>query len=77
MLLQGLTKLINSNTENITKLINSNKENMMLILNTMKSEASPTPVSIDASTNRVSKLTKLAKITLWTKDMSLDHTSKS
>ena len=55
ILLDGLTKLINSNTENITKLINSNTENMTLIMTTKKSEASSTPVSTDAGTSRVSK----------------------
>ena len=58
VLLEGLTKLINSNTEcitqNMTKLINSNMENMTSMITTMKSEASSTPVSTDAGTSRVS-----------------------
>ena len=69
ILLDGLTKLINSNTENIIKLINSNTENMTLIMTTKKSEASSTPVSTDAGTSRVNKLTKQAKVPSWTKDM--------
>ena len=72
VLLQGLMKLINSNTENITKLVTSNMENLTSMMNTKKSEASPTPVSTDAGTNRVSKLTKPAKVPSWTKDMSLE-----
>ena len=72
ILLDVLTKLINSNTENITKLINSNTENMTLMMTTKKSEASSTPVSIDGGMSRISKLTKPAKVPSWTKDMSLE-----
>ena len=59
-LLDGLTKLINSNTENMTKLINSNTESMTSLMTSKKSKASASfaPSSTDAGTTRVSKLTK-------------------
>ena len=69
IILDGLTKLINSNTVNITKLINSNTENMTLIMTTKKSEASSTPVSTDVGNRRIIKLTKPAKFPSWTKDI--------
>ena len=83
MLLQGLTKLINSNTENIfthtqnmTKLINTSTENITSLMTSKKSEASSAPSSTDAGINRVSKLTKPAKVPSWTKDMSLETYTK-
>ena len=76
ILLVGLTKLINSNTENITKLVNSNTEIKTSMMTTKKSEASFTPVQTDAGTSRISKLTKPAKVPSWTKDMSLETNSK-
>ena len=72
ILFDGLTKLNNSNTENITKFINLNTVNITLMITTKKSEASSTPVSTDACTKRVSKLTKPAKVPSWTKDMFLE-----
>ncbi len=65
--MQGLTDLINSNTESMKKLTNSTTS----LLTTKKSEASPSP-SNDAGT-RVKKLTKPAKVPSWTKDMSLEN----
>ena len=64
--LDGLTKLINSNTENMTKLVTSFKDSFK------KGEASSTPSTTDAGVGRVSKLTKPAKVPSWTKDMSLE-----
>ena len=64
ILLDGLTKLINSNTENMTSLVTSFKDSFK------KSEASSTPSTTDAGVGRVSKLTKRAKVPSWTKDMS-------
>ena len=74
ILLDGLTKLINSNTENMTKLINSNTESMTSLMTSKKSEASAslTPSSTDAGTTKVAKLTKPAKVPSWTKVMSLE-----
>ena len=78
ILLQGLTDLINSNTENMTKLINSNTQSMTSLITTKKSEASAslTPSSNDAGTAKVTKLTKPAKVPSWTKDMSLETYTK-
>ena len=78
ILLQGITDLINSNTENMTKLINSNTQSMTLLITTKKSEASASsnPSSNDAGTTKVTKLTKPAKVPLWTKDMSLEMYTK-
>ena len=76
ILLDGLTKLINSNTENMTKLINSNTENITSLVTSKKIEASSTPSSTDVSVNWVSKLTKPAKVPSWTKDMSLETYAK-
>ena len=58
VLLQGLRELIDSNTENIKSL-----------LNVRKREHSP---SVHPSSHRPAKLTKLAKVSTWTKDMSLE-----
>ena len=66
ILLQGLTDLINSNTESMTKLINSTTS----LITTKKSKAS-TP-SNDAGTVKVTKLTKPARVPSRTKDMSLE-----
>ena len=41
-----------------------------------KSEASSTPSTTDGGVGRVSKLTKLAKVPSWTKDMSLETYTK-
>ena len=60
ILMQGLKDLINFNTES-----------MAILINLQKSEVS-TSLSHDASTARVSKLTKPAKVPSWTKDMSLE-----
>ena len=70
ILLQGLTDLINSNTESMIKLINTTTS----LLTTKKSEAFPSP-SNDAGT-RVTKLTKPAKVPSWTKDMSFETYNK-
>ena len=66
ILLDGLTKLINSNTENMTSLVNS-----------MKDSFKKDPVASDISAthntvNKGTKLTKPAKVLSWTKDMSLE-----
>ena len=70
ILLDGLTKLINSNTENMTSLVTSFKDSFK------KSEASSTPSTTDGGVGRVSKLTKPAKVPSWTKDMSLETYTK-
>ena len=56
----------------MTKLINSNTDNMTSLMTSKKSEASSAPSTTDAVTNRVSKLTKPVKVPSWTKDMSLE-----
>ena len=59
ILLQGLTDLINSNTESITKLINSTTS----LITTKKSEASASSTpSNDAGTVKMTKLTKPTKV---------------
>ena len=55
ILLDGLTKLINSNTENMTTLVTLYKDSFK------KGEASSTPTTDDGE-GRVSKLTKPAKV---------------
>ena len=70
VLLDGLTKLINSNTQNMTSLVYS-----------MKDSFKKDPVTSDTSEtehtgNKVTKLTKPAKVPSWTKDMSLETYSK-
>ena len=74
ILLGGLTKLLNSNTENILSHTEKMTDKLTSIMTTKKSEASAssTPPSTDASTTRVSKLTKPAKVPSWTKDISLE-----
>ena len=73
VLLQGLTDLINSNTESISKLINSNTLALTSVLATKKTEASLSPSNDSSSPpSRTAKLTKPAKVSSWTKDMSLE-----
>ena len=76
ILLDGLTKLLNSNTENILSQTKQMNEKWVLMMNTTNNEASSTPLSTEAGTNRVSKLTKPAKVPSWTKDMSLETYTK-
>ena len=68
--MDGLTKLINSNTENMTSLVTLLKDSFK------KEEASSTPSTTDAGAGRISKLTKPAKVPSWTKDMSLETYAK-
>ena len=56
ILLDGLTKLINSNTENMTTLVTLFKDSFK------KEEVSSTPSATNAGAGRVSKLTKPAKV---------------
>ena len=73
VLLQGLTDLINSNTESISKLINSNTSALTSVLTTKKTEASLSPSNDSSSPpSRTAKLTKPAKVPSWTKDMFLE-----
>ena len=76
--LYGLTKLLNSNKENILSHTEKMKDKLTLMMTTKKSEASAssTSSSTDAGTTRVSKLTKPAKVPSWTKDMSLETYTK-
>ena len=68
VLLQGLTDLFNSNTENMEKMISSTASLM-----TTKNEASPSPSNeTSPSPSKITKLTKLARVPSWTKDMSLE-----
>ena len=77
VLLNGLTKLIESNTQNMNK----QTENMTSLVNSMKDSFKKDPVTSDTSetehtVNKVTKLTKPAKVPSWTKDMSLETYSK-
>ena len=60
VLLDGLTRLINSNTENMTTLVTLFKDSFK------KDEASSNPSTTNAGVNRVSKLTIPAKVPSWT-----------
>ena len=72
-LLQGLTDLINSNTESISKLINSNTSALTSALTMKKTEASLSPSNeTSSSPSKVTKLIKPAKVLSWTKDISLE-----
>ena len=51
-------------------------ESISLLVTSKIFEASSTPSSTDAGVNRVSKLTKPAKVPSWTKDMSLETYTK-
>ena len=67
-----MTKQMNSNTENMTSLVMSLKESF-------KKETVPSGSSsstTEARVNRVTKLTKPAKVPSWTKDMSLETYAK-
>ena len=70
ILLDGLTKLINSNKENMTTLVTLFKDSIK------KDGASSISSTVDAGVGRVSKLTKPAKVPSWTKDMSLETYTK-
>ena len=79
VLLDGLTKLINSNTENMKK----NTENMTSLVTSLKDSFKKETVSsgsgsstVEARVNKVTKLTKPAKVPSWTKDMSLETYAK-
>ena len=72
-----MTKLIESNTQNMNK----QTENMTSLVNSMKDSFKKDPVTSDTSetehmVNKVTKLTKPAKVPSWTKDMSLETYSK-
>ena len=62
VLLDGLTKLINSNTQNMTSLVNSMKDSF---------NKDPVTSETEHTGNKVTKLTKPAKVPSWTKDMLL------
>ena len=70
ILLNGLTKLISSNTKNMTSLVTSFKDSFK------KEVVSFGSSTTEAGVNRVSKLTKPAKVPSWTKDMSLETYAK-
>ena len=72
VLLDGLTKLINSNTENMMSLVTSFKDSFKKEMVSSGSSSSTT----EAGVSRVSKLTKPAKVPSWTKDMSLETYTK-
>ena len=61
--------------------MNKQTENMTSLVNSMKDSFKKDPVTSDTSktgqtVNRVTKLTKPAKVPSWTKDMSLETYSK-
>ena len=63
VLLQGLTDLINSNTESISKLINSNTSALTFALTMKKNEASLSPTNeTSSSQSKVTKLTKIPRV---------------
>ena len=73
VLLDGLTKLINSNTKNMTKQLNSDTENMTSLVTSLKDSFKKETVSscsgsstTEAGVNKVTKLTKPAKVPSWT-----------
>ena len=69
ILLDGLTKLINSNTENMTTLVT-------LFKDSFKKDGASSTSTADAGVGRVSKLTQPDKVPSWTKDMSLETYTK-
>ena len=79
--LDGMTKLINLNTENMNK----QTENMTSLVTSIKDSFKKETVSsgsssgsstTEAGVNKVTKLTKLAKVPSWTRDMSLETYTK-
>ena len=72
ILLDGLTKLLESNTENILAQTKQMNDKWALMMNATKSEATSNPVATEARVNKVTKLTIPAKVPSWTKDMSLE-----
>ena len=78
---QGI--LINSNAENMTKQLNSNTENMTSLVSSLKDSFKKETVSSgsgsctgEGGVNKVTMLTKPAKVPLWTNDMSLETYAK-
>ena len=71
ILLGGLTKLLESNTQNILSQTKQMNEKWASMMNATKNEATSTPVSTEAGVNRVTKFTKPAKVPSWIKDMSV------
>ena len=81
VLSEGLTKLINSNTENMNK----QTENMTSLVTSIKDSFKKETVSsgsasgsstTGAGVSKVTKLTKPSKVPSWTKDMSLETNTK-
>ena len=70
VLLDGLTKLINSNTENMMSMVTSFKDSFK------QEVVSSGSYTTEAGVNRVSKLPKPAKVPLWTKDKCLETYAK-
>ena len=67
VLLDGLTKLINSNTENMNKQIENMTSLVMSLKDSFKKETVSSGFSkTEAGASRVSKLTKPAKVPSWT-----------
>ena len=76
VLLDGLTKLINSNTENMNKQTENMTSLVTSIKDTFKKEAVTSgsgsgSSAMEAGVNKVTKLTKPAKVPSWTKSISL------
>ena len=69
--LDGLTKLLESNTENILAQTKQMNEKWASMMNATKSEATSNPTATDNTSSKVTKLIKPAKVPSWTKDMSL------
>ena len=76
ILLKGLTKLLESNTQNILSQTKQMNEKLATMMNQPKTEESTKATTTEAEVNRVTKLTKLAKVPSWTKDMSLETYAK-
>ena len=72
IILDCLTKLINSNTENMMSLVTSLKDSFYKEPVTSGSGSSTTETGV----NKVTELTKPAKVPSWTKDMSLETYAK-
>ena len=71
VLLEGLTKLIDSNKESMTTLVTSLKDSFK--------KETPTDAGVTSATEtgtRVTKLTKPVKVPTWSKSMSLEMFAK-
>ena len=69
-----MTKLINSNTENMTSLVMSLKDSFKK--ETVSSGSCSGSSTTEAGVNKVAKLSKPAKVPSWAKDMSLETYAK-